>query len=147
GDAEAAFRLGWLYENGRAGGSPDVQRATAAGWYARAAEAGHARAAERLAALAAEGVTPPGGDRITRLLAAAEAGSVRAMLRLARAYAAGDGVPIDLDAAARWFERAEKAAKDPALSAYARAALAALAVDRSRGAKLREYATGTRNSK
>ncbi|MFQ5347647.1 MAG: hypothetical protein ACE5ED_07365, partial [Rhodothalassiaceae bacterium] len=95
GDAEAAFRLGWIYENGRASDSPDAQRAAAARWYARAAEAGHARAAERLAALAAEGVLPAAADRVTPLVAAAEAGSVRAMLRLGRALAAGDGVPLD----------------------------------------------------
>lgn len=147
GDAEAAFRLGWLYENGRASESPDVQRAAAARWYARAAEAGHPRAAERLAALAADGVAPAEADRVAPLVAAAEAGSVRAMLRLARAHAAGDGVPLDLDAAARWLEKAEKAAQDPALAAYARAALTALAMERSRGAESREVATTARNSK
>ncbi|MFQ5348267.1 MAG: replication-associated recombination protein A, partial [Rhodothalassiaceae bacterium] len=66
---------------------------------------------------------------------------------LRRALAAGDGVPLDLDAAARWFERAEQEAEDPALAAYARAALAALAGQRSHGAESGGNATAARNSK
>ncbi len=146
GDADAAFRLGWLYENGRgavAGGNHLKEAAT---WYARAADRGHAGAAERLAALAAEGILPEGADPLGRLVAAAEGGSVRAMLRLGRAYAAGEGAPLDPAQAADWFAKALGASSDPALRAYATSALAALGKPASPHGESAGIATNERKS-
>ncbi len=147
GEAEAAFRLGWLYESGRGTAADGDRLKEAAGWYARAADRGHAEAAARLAALAAEGVLPEDEDPFARLLAAAKGGSARAMLRLGRAYAAGEGAPLDPARAADWFAKALRASTDPALRAYAKAALAALGAPVPRQNDSTEIATNGRKRK
>ncbi len=147
GEAEAAFRLGWLYESGRAAVADDDRLTQAARWYARAADHGHAAAAERLAALAAEGVLPEGEDPFARLEAAAKGGSVRAMLRLGRAYAAGEGAPLDPARAATWFGKVLRTSSDPALRAYAEAALTALGKPASPHDDSVKNATDERESK
>lgn len=101
GDVEAAYRLGVLHESGHVG---DPDRDLATRWYRKASEAGHASARERLLALedAIAGETD-----FARLNAAAEAGSLQAMVQLARVHASGEGAPLDLDAARHWLSEAQ----------------------------------------
>jgi len=128
GNAEAAFRLGWMYASGH---GRETDQAAARRWYARAAEEGHSKARARLTALRGRdesGKSGEGGkrNRLEALTAAAEAGAPRAMIRLGRAYAMGRNAAVDPQAARRWFERALAAAPKGRLAQYARNALAKL---------------------
>ncbi|GIX17863.1 MAG: hypothetical protein KatS3mg119_2049 [Rhodothalassiaceae bacterium] len=124
GEAEAAFRLALMLEAGQ-GGPADPEAALR--WLVKAAQAGFAPACEMLAhrrggredaaVVCAAGA---GGD--DPVLAEAEAGDVRAMLLVARAKAAGEDGPPDLEAAVAWLRRAG-AAGDAAVRAYVAAAL------------------------
>ncbi len=123
GEAEAAFRLALMLEAGQ-GGPADPEAALR--WLVKAAQAGFAPACEMLAhrrggrADAAVCAAGTGGD--DAVLAEAEAGDVRAMLLVARAKAAGEDGPPDLEAAVAWLRRAG-AAGDAAVQAYVAAAL------------------------
>lgn len=124
GDAEATWRLGWMLESGHAG---PADLAGAARLYERAAAVGHAAAAARLAELAAEGVSAESGPEALELLnRAAGAGSVRAMILLGKAYAEGEIVGFDPQAAKAWFEQALSADPDGSYSTYARNSISVL---------------------
>lgn len=84
----------------------------AAGWFARAAEAGDIDAMRQAARLYAAGTA--GAERdpvraIAFLQKAAEAGEARAMFDLAAAYEAGFGAPASPELAAKWFAAARAA--------------------------------------
>jgi len=122
GNAEAAFRLGWMFESGH-GVAADAEAAIR--WYRRAVEAGHAAARERLSRLTApKDAEEP--EALAEMRSAAEEGSVHAMIRLGKLYALGESVPLDPAAARRWFERAVAVAPEGYLADYAQNALAIL---------------------
>ncbi|GER05277.1 hypothetical protein JCM17846_29590 [Iodidimonas nitroreducens] len=89
GDAEAAFRLGRMLESGY-GTAPDQEAAK--GWYEKAANAGHELARQKLSDL--EGLQGQEANLKILEMEAAK-GSPRAMIALARLYAAGNAVPLD----------------------------------------------------
>lgn len=123
GDAEAAYRLGMLHESGL---GETIDREKALYWYRRAGEGGHRAAQSRAAelALAVAGAADP-----DELEAAANSGSLSAMMTLVRAHASGEGAPLDPDAARHWLERLLAATENDgpeAIRAWAQSARAAL---------------------
>lgn len=60
-------------------------------------------------------------DAFSRYLALAEAGNVQGMLNAANMYAAGQGVPKDLEQALRWYRRAAEAGDGIGMFQLARA--------------------------
>jgi len=111
GDTDAMFMLGWMAEYGQ--GRPWSNR-EAAGWYAQAAQRGHAPSQLRLADLYAQGLGVAfDPDVATRwYLAAAEAGLPRAQREAALAMAR-EGRHAE---AAEWLDSA--AAHDPDAAAW-----------------------------
>lgn len=105
GDADAAFGLGLIFDNGH-GVSRDTE--AAAVWYQRAAEAGHVGAAYNLGNLwrAPDGPGPDPAEAARWWRVAAEAGLALAQLNLGVAYQKGDGVDQDDRAALDWYLRA-----------------------------------------
>lgn len=107
GDVRAQHAVGDLYEDGN-GVERDLR--TAAGWYARAAERGHAESMYRLSVGHAWGL---GGLRRDDALAAkwlrrsAEGGFRKAQKVLAQAYERGRfGLPRDAQQAKYWYDKA-----------------------------------------
>lgn len=106
GNAEAQFRLGWLYESG-AGGKQD--HAEAAYWYAVAADLGHASALYNLAVMLTEGRGVSRNDAKAAKLfrRAAVLGHAKAQYNLGVLYQVGRGVPRDAARARFWLDRAK----------------------------------------
>lgn len=106
GDAGAAFRLGLLYEQGLVTGTPAV--AEAAGWYTRAAEAGHAPAQFKRARFFEAGIGGPkdAARAVALYREAARQGMAEAQFNLAIMLQNGIGTDRDIDAAIRWYEQA-----------------------------------------
>ncbi len=105
GDAEAAFRLGILYDLGR--GVPS-DPAEALRWYKRAGEGG-LPAAELNAAFMYDrgrGTRRDASEAALWYARAAAHGNHRAEYDLGQLYEAGDGVPRNLDLAAAWLRQA-----------------------------------------
>lgn len=121
GNADAAYRLGLLHEQG---GSADADPAVAADWYRHAAEAGHGAAAHALANLLAEGkgVEKDALAAFEWYRRAAEAGYGRAQFHLGRLYMEGTLVEKDAATAYSWFARAAENATEAGLRAEASAA-------------------------
>lgn len=106
GDRDAQFRIGTHFLNdGLDGGA-----ATAARWFAKAAEQGHIEAEFMLASLyeRGAGVTKDEAKALALYRKAAAAGHVRAMHNLGVLLSA-HGTPQDYREAASWFERAAMA--------------------------------------
>lgn len=100
GDAEAQLRLGLLYEEGV---GVEADPVAARRWYRAAAEQGDLRAQWRLARLL-RSEDPVVAAQWYR--AAAEQGSAEAAFNLAVMTENGQGVELDLDAAAALYEQA-----------------------------------------
>ena len=105
GDAEAQYRLGTLYAEGRG-----VERndSTAMTWFLRAAEQGNAMAQYNAGASYASGigVAKSDGDAARWFRRAADQGMPFAQLNLGLMYAAGHGVPTDNVEAMKWLQLA-----------------------------------------
>lgn len=103
GDANAQFRLGFMYQLGK--GVP-VNDPEAAVWYRKAALQAHAEARYRLGMMYASGIgvarNATEASRWLRL--AAHQGHAPAQLELGLVYAAGVGVKRDEVQAHAWFE-------------------------------------------
>ena len=105
GDAEAQYRLGTLYAEGRG-----VERndSTAMTWFLRSAEQGNAMAQYNAGASYASGigVAKSDDDAARWFRRAADQGMPFAQLNLGLMYAAGHGVPIDNVEAMKWLQLA-----------------------------------------
>jgi hypothetical protein len=105
GDAEAAFGLGLMYDQGR-----QVQQdlAMALAWYRRAAELGHARGALNVAVMydSGKGVAADRAEAAYWYDVAAQRGSPWAQYNLALHYQHGDGVPRDIPRAIALYRAA-----------------------------------------
>jgi len=106
GDAEAQFRLGWMYDEGDAEFPEDNLKAVR--WYATAAKQGHAESQYSLGWMYDEGEGVPEDDAIAvewyRL--AAEQGHAEAQNSLGWMYDNGVGVKENDTEAAEWYTRA-----------------------------------------
>ncbi|AKH36695.1 MULTISPECIES: tetratricopeptide repeat protein [Nitrosomonas] len=122
GDAEAQNALGSLFYSGEAiskdvtGKIMDYDLESAAGWFHRAAEQGHAAAQFNLGLLYAEGQGVPqdSAKAVEWFTKAAEQGNVDAQNNLGVMYLVGEGVPKNIDKAIEWFEKAEKQGNEEA---------------------------------
>ena len=105
GNAEAQFRLGFIYERGE-GASTDHQ--LAANWYRKAADQGHARAQSELGVLYEFGRGVPRDFRqsVHWYRKAAEQGLSVALYNLGVMYRDGQGVLQDFIEAHKWFNLA-----------------------------------------
>lgn len=108
GDADAAFGLGLIYDNGH-GVARDAE--AAAVWYQRAAEAGHIGAAFNLGNLyrTGDGVALDAALATRWWRQAAEGGLGLAQVNLGVAYQKGEGVEHDDVQAVAWYRRAADA--------------------------------------
>lgn len=114
GDAEAQNALGTLFYTGEAiskdaeGNIMDNDLESAAGWFYRAAEQGHAGAQFNLGLLYAEGhgVPQDSAKAVEWFAKAAEQGNVDAQNNLGVMYLVGEGVLKDVNKAIEWFEKA-----------------------------------------
>ncbi len=105
GNAEAQFRLGWLYENGL--GTKQNPFITAQ-WYRQAAAQGHSSAQYKLGRMSFLGWGMPHDDikAAFYFLEAANKGHAKAQYSMAILFQNGLGVPKDLRKARYWFGRA-----------------------------------------
>ncbi|HXX84168.1 MAG TPA: tetratricopeptide repeat protein [Casimicrobiaceae bacterium] len=105
GDAEAQYRLGTLYAEGKGVGQND---ATAMTWFLRAADKGNALAQYNAGAsyAAGLGVAKSEADAAKWFKRAADQGMPYAQLNLGLMYAAGNGVPQDNTEAMKWLQLA-----------------------------------------
>lgn len=105
GNAEAQWRLGWIYEDGE--GVPQ-DYAEAAVWYRKAAEQGNAEAQWRLGTVydRGEGVPQDYSQAAVWYRKAAEKGNAGAQLSLGLLFEDGHGVPQDYAQAAIWLHKA-----------------------------------------
>ena len=101
GDAKAAYRIGWFYEQGPAA-SHDLTKA--AGWYRRAAEGGDALAQTRLGDYCSEGWGEPKDLQAAAHWydVAAHQGNAEAQRQLAYCYLRGNGLPRSDEDAFCW---------------------------------------------
>lgn len=117
GQADAQYRLGQHYQNGKI--LTDYYRQSAHYWYQKAAEQGHPQAQLALAKLYAIGIDPlntaqPGQKRQHEKQAAywyrraAEQGIMQAQIKLAHCYAFGWGIEENAALAAHWYAQADK---------------------------------------
>lgn len=106
GDAQAQFRLGYLYIVGRGGVVANEREAAA--WFRPAAEQGHAGAQASLGYLLSVGAGVAKDEREAArwLKAAAEQGVATAQRRLADLLSAGRGVAANDAEAVRWYRKA-----------------------------------------
>ena len=106
GNAEAQFRLGWLYETGVGG---EKNFAEAAYWYAVAADLAHPSALYNFAVMLAEGrgVSRDDTKAAKYFRRAAVQGHAKAQYNLGILYQLGRGVPRDWQRARFWLDRAE----------------------------------------
>jgi TPR repeat protein len=104
GHADAQYRLGAAYANGRAV-AHDL--AMARRWYRRAAEQGHVAAQFELGELCAFSRPSEGPEAVRWWRAAAEQGHFEAQYRLADAYGRAwlTGVPLNPGEAVHWWQR------------------------------------------
>lgn len=112
GDAEAAYRLGQIYQQGvgaEDGGGRDLAEALI--WYRKAAELGHPLGQFKAGLLLESGQAGPLdlSEAAQWYEAAAEQGVIPAAFNLARFYEAGTGVPKNLGKAAALYEAAAQA--------------------------------------
>ena len=122
GDAEAQNALGSLFYSGEAisndetGKMMDYDLESAAGWFQRSAEQGHAGAHFNLGLLYAEGQGVPQdfAKAVEWFTKAAEQGNVDAQNNLGVMYLVGEGVPKNTDKAIEWFKKAEKQGNEEA---------------------------------
>ncbi len=105
GNAEAQYRLGWLYEKGL---GTKQNTSIVAKWYRQAAAQGHASAQYRLGIMSTQGWGMPQDDTkaASYFLEAANKGHAKAQYSMGLMYQKGRGVPKDLQAARYWFSRA-----------------------------------------
>jgi TPR repeat protein len=105
GDAEAAYKLGLLYYNGR-GIEKDL--VSAAKYFSMGAERGDIGAMNDLGALyeLGSGVKNDPTKAMAWYQKAVEQGSAYAMYNLGRCFSAGIGVPADASKARHWFQQA-----------------------------------------
>jgi TPR repeat protein len=116
-DAEAMTAVGDCYYHGT-GGVVAADRARAAAWYGRAADAGDFEAMCKLGDCYAHGhgVGADGAAAITWYTRAAVAGHRRSMVALSGCYRDGRGVAQDLAQAARWYRRAAEVGHPDAMA-------------------------------
>ena len=107
GDAEAQYKLGWSFYEGR--GVPR-DYAEAAHWYRRAADQGHAEAQVKLGGMYEEdqdqAVPQDFAEAARWYRKAADQGNADAQCTLGDLYDVGLGVPQDCAEALRWYRRA-----------------------------------------
>lgn len=105
GEAEAQYRLGTLYAEGK---GVEQNDATAMSWFKRSAEQGNALAQYNVGAsyAAGLGVAKSDVDAAKWFLRAAEQGMPFAQLNLGLMYAAGSGVAQDNVEAMKWLQLA-----------------------------------------
>ena len=105
GDADAQYRLGSLYAEGK---GVEQNDATALVWYQRAAEQGNALAQYNVGAsyVAGLGIAKSDVDAVKWFRRAADQGMPFAQLNLGLMYAAGHGVPYDSVEAMKWLQLA-----------------------------------------
>jgi hypothetical protein len=103
GDADAQFRLGFMYQLGKGVAVNDPEAAV---WYRKAALQAHAEARYRLGMMYASGigVSRNAAEASRWLRLAAHQGHAPAQLELGLVYAAGVGVKRDDVQAHAWFE-------------------------------------------
>lgn len=106
GDAQAAFRLGTLFEAGD--GVVAADPAMAYCWYRRAAAGGLPAAAFNVAVMhdSGRGARHDAAEAASWYARAAMLGSPRAEFNLGQLYEAGDGVPRNPEIASRWYRLA-----------------------------------------
>ena len=111
GNAEAQFRLGYMYQVG-SGVSVDDQLAVS--WYRRAAELGHAEAQAYLGGMYADGFAVPQdlAEAAKWFKESAEQGFALGQLSVAVAYAKGQGIRQDHTLAYMWIDLAAKQFED-----------------------------------
>ena len=105
GDAEAQYRLGWMYEFGK-GVAADMAQALV--WFRKAAAQGNALAQVELGVLYAtgEGVVQDDAQAVAWFQKAATQGNATAQYNLGLMYAKGKGVRKDNAQAIAWFRKA-----------------------------------------
>lgn len=105
GNAEAQYRLGTLYAEGK---GVEQNDATAMTWFLRAAEKGNALAQYNAGAsyAAGLGIAKSEADAAKWFRRAADQGMAYAQLNLGLMYAAGNGVSQDSTEAMKWLELA-----------------------------------------
>lgn len=105
GKAEAQYRMGILYEEGKA---VKQNTAQALKWYRAAAKQGHVGAKRRLQSLEKTIANTSGNESVALnwYQELASEGDVNAQYNLGFMYETGWGVPIDEIEAARWYEPA-----------------------------------------
>lgn len=126
GDPEYQYRMGVVLEMG---GARDAANASAADWYRRAAERGHAGAQHNLGYLyrhGGEGVEKDPAAAADWYRLAARQGVPDAQHALGEMYAAGEGVARDPAEARRWLAAAIAAYPPDARRDLARRALVRL---------------------
>lgn len=114
GNAEAQNSLGTLFYSGHAisrdasGKILDYDLESAAAWFYRAAEQGHAAAQFNLGLMYVEGQSVPkdSAKAVELFTKSAEQGNVDAQNNLGVMYFVGEGVSRDVDKAKQWFEKA-----------------------------------------
>lgn len=114
GNAEAQNSLGTLFYTGHAisrdasGKILDYDLESAAAWFYRAAEQGHAAAQFNLGLMYAEGQSVPKdpAKAVELFTKAAEQGNVDAQNNLGVMYFVGEGITRDVEKAKHWFEKA-----------------------------------------
>lgn len=124
GDAEAQNGLGTLFYTGHAisrdasGKILDYDLESAAAWFYRAAEQGHAAAQFNLGLMYAEGQgVPKDSTKAVELFTqAAEQGNVDAQNNLGVMYFVGEGVTRNVEKAKTWFEKAAAQGNEDAKS-------------------------------
>lgn len=106
GNAEAQFRLGWLFENGLGTGKKPTN---AVDWYAQAAAQGHASAQFNLGMMYTDGRGVWRNDTTAAnyFRMAARQGHAKAAYNLGIFYQTGRGVEKDPGRARYWFGRAK----------------------------------------
>lgn len=106
GNAEAQFRLGWLYESGFGVERSDAE---AAHWYVFAAKHAHVGALYNLGVMFTEGRGVPRDDAraAEHFRQAAMQGHAKAQYNLGILYQTGRGVPQDRQRARFWLDRAK----------------------------------------
>lgn len=123
GDPDAQNGLGTMFYLGEAvsydasGKMLDSDPESAAGWFFRAAEQGHADAQFNLGLLYlnGEGVVQNTSKAVEWFIRSAEQGNVDAQNNLGVIYLTGEGgVPQDKDLAIEWFKKAAKQGNDEA---------------------------------
>jgi TPR repeat protein len=104
-DVNAQFELAWLYTNGL-GTLKDLE--TAAFYFRRAAEGGHAEAQNKLGQLYlyGQGVTQDRIEAVKWLTAAAEQGWGDSQFTLGQLYLKGEGTEVNLSEADKWLNLA-----------------------------------------